>query len=77
MFAATNLGLAIAVTAVVAVIAVSVAVVPIVIMLVSEHRNLHGEASAWLRRHGRRPESVLDLPRMYNQTAEEEHQELV
>jgi hypothetical protein len=77
MLYAIDLGLAIGLTAVVAVVAVSVAVVPIVLMLVSEHRHLHGGAGAWLRRNGRRPESVLDLPRMYNQTAEEEHQELV
>ena len=72
-----DLALSLVVTAVVALVAVSVAVVPIVIMLVSEHRNLHGEARGWMRRHGRKPESILDVPRMYNQTSEEQHQELV
>jgi hypothetical protein len=65
------------ITAIVAVVAVSVAVVPIVLMLRSEHRDLHGSRWEWIRRHGRKPESVLDYPRMYNQTTEEKHQELV
>ena len=80
MLLGVDLALSLAITlvvAVVAVVAVSVAVVPIVITLVSEHRNLHGEARTWLRRHGRKPESLLDVPRMYNQTSEEKHQELV
>jgi hypothetical protein len=65
------------ITVVVAVVAVSVAVVPIVMMLRSEHRHLHGASRHWIRRHGRGPASVYELPRMYNQTTEEEHQELV
>ena len=65
------------ITVIIGIAAVCVTIVPITLMIISEHRNLHGEASAWLRRHGRRPESVLDLPRMYNQTTDEEHQELV
>ena len=65
------------ITVIVAVVAVSVAVVPIVLMLRSEHRNLHGASRHWMRRHGRRPASVYEVPRMYNQTSEEEHQEKV
>ena len=63
--------------AVVAVVAVSVAVVPILAMLRSEHRHLYGASRHWIRRHGRRPDSVYEIPRMYNQTTEEAHQELV
>ena len=74
---AVDTTLAIVITAAVALVAVTVAVVPIVVMLVSEHRHLHGGAREWIRRHGRRPKSVLDVPRMYNQTAEEKQQELV
>jgi len=65
------------VTALVAVLAVSVAVVPILVMLRSEHRHLFGASRHWIRRHGRRPGSVYEVPRMYNQTTAEEHQELV
>jgi hypothetical protein len=65
------------ITILVAVLAVSVAVVPIVIMIRSEHRHLHGASRHWIRRHGRRPGSVYELPRMFNQTTDEEHQELV
>jgi len=65
------------ITIVVAVIAVSVAVLPILVMLRSEHRHLYGASRHWIRRHGRRPGSVYELPRMYNQTTEEEQQELV
>jgi len=46
-------------------------------MLRSEHRHLHGASRHWIRRHGRRPDSLYEIPRMYNQTTEEEHQELV
>jgi len=65
------------VTILVAILAVSVAVVPILVMLRSEHRHLHGASRHWIRRHGRRPDSLYEIPRMYNQTTEEEHQELV
>ena len=64
------------ITVLVAVVAVSVAVVPILAMLRSEHRHLHGASRHWIRRHGRRA-SVYELPRMYNQTTDEEQQELV
>ena len=65
------------ITVLVAVVAVSVAVVPILAMLRSEHRHLYGASRHWIRRHGRRPGSVYELPRMYNQTTDEEQQELV
>jgi hypothetical protein len=65
------------ISALAAVLAVSVAVVPILAMLRSEHRHLNGASRHWIRRHGRRPGSVYEVPRMYNQTTEEEHQELV
>ena len=68
---------AVIITLIVAVVAVSVAVVPIVLMLRSEHRHLIGASRHWMRRHGRRPASVYEVPRMYNQTSEEEHQEKV
>ena len=70
--------MALLITALVAVVALTVSVVPIVVMLRSEHRDLHGSARHWIRRHhGRRPASVLDVPRMYNQTSAEREQELV
>ena len=65
------------ITVLVAVVAVSVAVVPILARLRSEHRHLYGASRHWIRRHGRRPDSVYEIPRMYNQTTEEAHQELV
>jgi hypothetical protein len=65
------------ITVLIAVVAVSVAVVPILAMLRSEHRHLYGASRHWIRRHGRRPDSVYEIPRMYNQTTEEAHQELV
>ena len=68
---------AVLITALVAVVAVTVAVLPIVLMLRSEHRDLYGSRWSWIRRNGRKPASVLDYPRMYNQTSEERHQELV
>lgn len=71
------MGQVVLITVLVAILAVSVAVVPIVVMLRSEHRHLNGASRHWIRRHGRRPASVYELPRMYNQTTEEEHQELV
>jgi hypothetical protein len=58
------------------VLAVGVTIVPIVLMLRSEHRHLHGAAHHWIRRHGRRPASVDEQPRMYDQTTDEERQEL-
>lgn len=77
MLAAADVALSMVITAVVALVAVSVAVVPIVVMLMSEHRNLHGEARGWRRAHRGRPASLLDTPRQFNQTSEEKHQELV
>ena len=65
------------ITVLVALVAVSVAIVPIIAMLRSEHRHLHGASRHWIRRHGRRPGSVYELPRMYNQTTDEELQERV
>ena len=63
------------ITVVVALVALTVTVVPIVAMLRSEHRHLHGGGAAWTRRHRRRPDSVFEVPRMFNQTSEEEFQE--
>jgi len=65
------------ITVLVGILAVCVAIVPIIVMLRSEHRHLHGASRHWIRRHGRRPDSLYELPRMYNQTAEEDQQELV
>ena len=72
-----DLALSIGITAVIAIVAVSVAVVPIMVMLVSEHRNLHGDARSWRRAHRRGARSLMDIPRQYNQTSEEQHQERV
>ena len=70
-------GTEILITIVVGIVAVAVAVTPIVVMVRFEHRDLHGDSRSWVRRHGRRPRSLLDYPRVFNQTTEEEHQELV
>ncbi len=67
----------IVITIVVGFVAVAVAVTPILLMLRFEHRDLHGGSRWWVRRHGRRPQSLLDYPRVFNQTTEEEQQELV
>jgi hypothetical protein len=70
-------GTIVLITVIAAVVALSVTVVPIVLMLRSEHRDLHGGAREWMRRHRRRPNSVFEVPRTFNQTSEEEFQERV
>jgi len=59
------------------ILALTLTLAPITLMLRHEHRGLHGGARWWVRSHGRRPRSLLDYPRMFNQTTEEEQQELV
>jgi len=71
------MGTTVLITVLIAIVAVSVVMVPIILMLRSEHRHLHGSALHWRRRHGRGPASVYEVPRMYNQTTDEDHQELV
>lgn len=71
------MGQTVLITVLIAVVAVTVAIVPIILMLRSEHRHLHGSARHWIRRNGRGPSSVYEIPRMYNQTTDEEQQELV
>ncbi len=70
-------GTIVPISVIAAVVALSVAVVPIVVMLRSEHRHLHGGAADWMRRHRRRPASVFEVPRMYHQASDEELQERV
>ena len=70
-------GTIVLITVIAAVVALSVTIIPIVLMLRSEHRDLHGGAREWMRRHRRRPTSVFEVPRTYNQTSEEEFQERV
>ena len=65
------------ITVLIGIAAVCVTIVPITFMIVSEHRNLHGDSRHWIRRHGRRPASLAEVPRTFNQTSTEEHQELV
>ena len=65
------------ITVIIGIAAVCVTIVPITLMIISEHRNLHGGSRHWIRRHGRRPASVYEVPRTFNQTSTEEHQELV